>query len=191
VKVIGFNGSARKNGNTAILIKQVFVELEKAGIQTELVELSGKTIAGCIACRNCFKNKDFRCAQTKDAANEFIAKMREADAIILGSPVYFADVTASMKALMERAGFVARANDDMFRRKPGAAVVAVRRAGAIHTFDSLNHFFTISQMIIVGSSYWNIGIGREIGEVEQDEEGLKTMEVLGQNLAWVMLKLNR
>jgi multimeric flavodoxin WrbA len=191
MKVVAFNGSARKNGNTAILIRKVFEELEKAGIQTELVELSEKKIAGCIACRNCFKNKDFRCAQAKDGANECIAKMREADGIILGSPVYFADVTASIKGLMERAGFVNNANDGFLRRKAGAAVVAVRRGGAIHAFDTLNHFFGITQMITVGSSYWNLGLGREAGEVEGDEEGMRTMRVLGENLAWVMGKLSK
>jgi multimeric flavodoxin WrbA len=121
--------------------------------------------------------------------NEYIEKMIQADGIILGSPTYFADVTSEIKALMDRAGFVARANEDLFKRKVGAAVVAVRRAGAIHTFDTLNHFFTISQMIIAGSSYWNIGIGRELGEVESDGEGIETMRVLGQNMAWLLQKL--
>jgi multimeric flavodoxin WrbA len=124
-----------------------------------------------------------------DVVNECIEKMREADGIILGSPTYFADITTDMKALIERAGFVAKANEDMFRRKVGVAVVAVRRGGAIHTFDSLNHFFFISQMIVPGSIYWNIGIGRDIGEVEKDEEGVETMKNLGQNMAWLLKKI--
>ena len=190
MKVTAFNGSARKDGNTAILINTVLKELEKEHIETEMIQLSGKKIHGCIACYKCRENKDFECAVKNDDANMFIAKMREADGIILGSPVYFTDVTAEMKALIDRAGFVARGNDHMFKRKVGAAVVAVRRAGSIHTFDTLNHFFTISQMIIPGSSYWNLGIGGKIGDVESDTEGLKTMEVLGQNMAWLLKKIH-
>jgi multimeric flavodoxin WrbA len=190
MKVVGFNGSARKDGNTAILIRRVFVELEKAGIETELVQLAGKPLRGCIACGLCGKNRDKRCAVRTDSINEYIAKMETADGILLGSPVYFSDITSEMKALMDRAGMVAKSNDHLFRRKVGAAVVAVRRGGAIHAFDTLNHFFTIEQMIIPGSSYWNVGIGREAGTVEHDEEGLQTMAVLGENMAWLLKKLD-
>ena len=188
MKVIAFNGSARKNGNTAILIREVFSELNAEGITTEMVQLAGKTIRGCTACSKCFDNLDKRCAIDNDFANECIEKMLEADGIILGSPTYFADVTAEIKALIDRAGYVARANPDLLKRKVGAAVVAVRRAGAIHAFDTLNHFFLISEMIVPGSSYWNIGIGRAIGDVEQDEEGLETMRTLGRNMAWLLNK---
>jgi multimeric flavodoxin WrbA len=132
---------------------------------------------------------DGTCAVKNDPVNEWIGLMKDADGIIFGSPVYFSDLTARLKALIERAGMVARANGDMLKRKPGAAVVAVRRGGAVHTFDSINHFFTISQMIIVGSNYWNLGIGRNIGEVESDTEGLETMRVLGRNMAWLLKKL--
>jgi multimeric flavodoxin WrbA len=121
--------------------------------------------------------------------NEFIEKMLGADGILLGSPTYVADVSPEIKALIDRAGMVGRANDDMFRRKVGAAVVAVRRAGAIHAFDTLNHFFLIMEMIVPGSSYWNIAIGREKGEVEKDAEGIQTMKTLGQNMAWVMKRI--
>lgn len=189
MKVLAFNGSARKNGNTAILIKQVFQELEKEGIKTELIQFAGHKLQGCIACRKCRVTQNKRCAITDDAVNDCIEKMLEADGIILGSPTYFADCTVQIKALIERAGMVAKSNGDMFQRKVGAAVVSVRRAGAIHAFSSLNHFFTINQMIIVGSSYWNIGIGREIGEVEKDEEGLATMTTLGKNMAWLIKKI--
>ena len=144
---------------------------------------------GCIACYKCFESKDCRCALDKDMVNDCIEKMRQADGIILGSPTYFADLTPELKALIDRAGFVAKANNDLFRRKVGAAVVAVRRAGAVHAFDSINHFFLISQMVIPGSSYWNIGMGREEGEVNTDMEGLQTMKVLGQNMAWLLKKL--
>ena len=189
MKVIAFNGSARENGNTAILIKTVFGELEREGIATELIQLAGEHLQGCGACYRCFKQKDQRCSVDTDPVNDYIAKMAAADGILLGSPTYFADVTANMKALIERTGMVARANSDLYQRKVGAGVVAVRRGGAMHTFNSLNHFFTIGQMIIVGSSYWNIGIGREPGAVSSDEEGLKTMQRLGQNMAWVLKKL--
>lgn len=189
MKVLAISGSARKDGNTATLIREVFAELEKEGITTELVQLAGKHIHGCAACYGCFKNRDMRCSVKDDFTNELIAKMIAADGIILGSPVYFADISSEMKALIDRSGMVARANDDMFRRKVGAAVIAVRRAGAIHAFDSINHFFLINQMIVPGSRYWNIGIGREKGEVGKDEEGIQTMRVLGQNMAWLMHRL--
>jgi multimeric flavodoxin WrbA len=188
MKVVAFNGSARKDGNTAILVRQVFSELEKEGIETELVQLAGQTIRGCTACGQCFKKKNQRCVIDNDIANECIEKMVKADGIILASPTYFADVTAEMKALIDRAGFVAKANDDMFGRKIGAAVVAVRRGGSIHAFDSINHFFLLGQMVVPGSIYWNMGFGLNKGEVEQDEEGLKTMQILGQNMAWLLKK---
>jgi multimeric flavodoxin WrbA len=191
MKVVAFNGSARKDGNTAILVNAVFKELKKEGIRTELVQMAGKKIQGCIACGKCFENKDKQCVVKGDIANACIEKMLDADGIILASPTYFADVSAGMKALMERAGFVARANNDMFRRKVGASVVAVRRGGAIHAFDTINHFFFISQMIVPGSSYWNIGIGLAPGDVKGDDEGIATMKTLGANMAWVLKKINR
>jgi len=189
-KVVAFNGSARKGGNTAILLGYVLKELEKEGIETELIELSGVKIHGCLACRRCSMKKDHRCAQTSDFGNTCIAKMEEADGILLGSPTYVADVTPEIKALMDRACLVSKANGGLFRRKVGAAVVAVRRAGAIHAFDALNHFFLISEMIVPGSSYWNIGIGLEPGDVEKDAEAIHTMKTLGQNMAWLLKKIN-
>ncbi len=189
MKVVAFNTSARRDGNTAILIKEVFKELENKGIGTELIQLAGEKIQGCIGCGKCFTKKDQQCAVTTDPVNAYIAKMIKADGMIIGSPTYFADCTANAKALIERAGMVGRANDNLFKRKIGAAVVAVRRGGAIHAFDTINHFFTIGEMIIVGSIYWNIGIGRQIGEVENDQEGLSTMTALGKNMAWLMQKV--
>ncbi len=190
MKVVAFNGSPRKEGNTASLIKHVLEELEKEGIETEMVQVGGKSIHGCTACTKCIENKDRKCVIDKDIVNDCIAKMAEADGIILASPTYFADLTPELKALIDRAGAVAKANGELFRYKVGAAVVAVRRAGAIHAFDSINHFFTISQMIIPGSNYWNIGIGLAEGDIEKDEEGIRTMQVLGQNMAWLLKKLN-
>ena len=189
MKVIAFNGSARRDGNTAILINQVFSELEKQDIETELIQLSGQKIQGCIACYKCFENKDRRCSVKNDMANDCIEKMLQADGIILASPTYFADISSELKALIDRAGLVAKANSDMFKHKVGAAIVAVRRAGSIHAFDSINHFFLISQMIIPGSSYWNMGFGLEKGDTKTDEEGLQTMANLGRNMAWLLKKI--
>ncbi|MGO9019861.1 MAG: flavodoxin family protein [Syntrophobacteraceae bacterium] len=189
MKVVGFNGSARKDGNTAILINYVFGELENAGIHTEMVQLCGKDIHGCMACFKCFNNKDGHCAVDNDYLNQCIDSMTQTDGIILGSPTYFTDVSAEMKALIDRAGLVAKANGDMFKRKVGAAVVAVRRAGSVHVFDSMNHFFLISQMIVPGSNYWNMGFGLEKGDVEKDAEGIDTMKTLGRNMAWLIEKI--
>lgn len=191
MKVIGINGSPRPAGNTAILIKAVFRELEKSGIETELIHLGGKPVRGCRACYACFKNKNRKCVMNDDIVNECIEKMAAADGVILGSPTYFADVTAEMKALIDRAGFVAKANGDLLKHKAGAAVMAVRRGGAIHAFDTMNHFLHYMQMFLIGASYWNMGFGREIGEVEKDDEGLTNMRILGENMAWLLNKTGK
>ena len=190
MKVVAFSGSARKDGNTAIMVNHVFRELENEGIKTELFQLAGKKIRGCIACFKCMEKKNRRCSVEKDVVNDCIAMMLEADGIILASPTYFSDVSSEMKALIDRSGMVSRANGDMLKRKVGAAVAVHRRGGAIHSFDTMNHFFFIGQMIVPGSSYWNFGVGREIGEVEKDEEGIQTMKQLGQNMAWLLKKLH-
>ena len=189
MKVVAFNGSARKQGNTAFLLRTVRDVLEEAGIETETVALADKSLHGCTACMQCFENKNQHCAVTDDDLNECIDKMLAAEGILFGSPTYFANVSTEIKALIDRAGMTAKANEDMFKRKVGAAVVAVRRAGAIHVFNSINHFFTIGQMIIPGASYWNLGIGLDAGDVAGDEEGLQTMKTLGVNMAWLMRKL--
>ena len=189
MKVVAFSGSARRNGNTVILIRRVLKVLEEEGIKTELIQLAGKPIRGCNACRTCHKTKNERCIIENDKVNEYVQKMKKADGIILGSPTYFSMMTPEMKALIDRTGYVARANNHLFKRKVGAAVVAVRRAGGMPTFDAINHFFLISQMIVPGSSYWNVGVGNKKGDVEGDEEGLKTMEDLGRNMAWLIKKL--
>lgn len=189
MNVVAFCGSARKKGNTMRLLEEVAAPLKDGGINVEIVELSGKKVGGCRACMACFEKKNHRCVFDDDVINDCIAKMEQADAIILGSPTYFADVSTEMKALMDRCGMVSRANGDLFARKLGAAVVAVRRAGAIHAFDAMNHFFLIGQMIIVGSSYWNIGIGRDKGEVAEDAEGMATMKKLGENILWLLPKV--
>ena len=186
MKVIGFNGSPRKDGNTSILFNHVFRELEKEGIETELVQLSAKEIHGCIACYKCFENKDQQCAVKDDAVNEYIKMLTNAQGIILGSPVYFIDVTPEMKALIDRSGFVSRANGGMYRNKVGAVVAAFRRSGAMHAIDTMNHFLLSQEVFIVGRA---IGVGRDKGEVEKDEEGMQSVKTLGQRMAWLLKKL--
>ncbi len=189
MKVVAFNGSPRHTGNTSILLQCVMDELKLEGVETELVQLSDMKIHGCLGCRTCFARKDGRCSQKDDDGNALIDKMAAADGILLGSPTYVADVSPEIKALVDRACMVTRANGGLLRRKVGAAVIAVRRAGAIHAFDTLNHFFLISEMIVPGSSYWNIGFGLERGDVEKDAEGIATMKVLGRNMAWLLNKI--
>ena len=189
MKVVAFNGSPRKDGNTVCLIRHVFASLRAEGVETEMVQLGGQLIHGCMACYQCFEKKDGRCTTKGDIVNDCIEKMRQSDGIILASPTYFADVTPELKALIDRAGFVSMANGRFLRRKVGAAVTAVRRGGSIHAFDTINHLFLICEMIIPGSCYWNQGMGRDKGEVEKDEEGVRTMKVLGENMAWLLKKL--
>ena len=183
--VLAVNGSPRKGGNTETLLTHVIETLGEAGWDTELIQVGAKKIRGCIACFKCFKNKDLRCSVKNDIFNEVMEKMLKADALILGSPTYFTDVSAELKALLDRSGLVALANDRAFAGKIGAAVVAVRRAGATHVFDTINHMFLMSQMIIPGSTYWNLGMGLEKGEVKTDAEGLNNMRNLGETIAWL------
>jgi len=189
MRVVAFNGSPRKEGNTYLLIQRVFEELGREGIKTEYVHFGGKPLRGCTACLKCVEKRDRTCVLPDDGLNEYVAKMEQAEGIILASPVYFSNVTAEMKALIERAGYIAKANGGLLKRKVGAAVVAVRRAGATMVYSDLNFFFGINEMVIATSSYWNLGIGRTPGEVLKDEEGMKTMEALGQNMAWLLKKL--
>jgi multimeric flavodoxin WrbA len=189
MNVVAFNASARKGGNTKLLLEAVLKPLQDVGAETELIELAGTDPKGCRACFVCIKKKDGTCAIKDDIINACIAKMSRADAIILGSPTYFADVTTEMKALIDRCGMVGRANGNLYKRKIGAAVAVARRAGEIHAFDTMNHFFQIAHMIVVGSSYWNIGLGRDKGEVAKDEEGMNTMVELGKNIAWLLKKI--
>ena len=190
MKVLAINGSPRSHGNTATLIETVLAELKKDGIETEHFQLGGQKIHGCTACMKCFESRDNRCAIDNDILNELVTKMAEADGIIIGSPTYFANVTSEVKALIDRAGLVAIANDHMLKRKVGAAVVAVRRAGATNAFDAINKFFFINQMIVPGSTYWNMGYGLAEPEVSDDEEGINTMTILGENMAWLLRKIN-
>jgi multimeric flavodoxin WrbA len=185
MKVIAINGSPQRNGNTSLLLESVLEPLAQAGWKTEIAQIGGKNIPGCRACRNCWKNQDRRCSFGKDEFNGVLEKMLDADAIVLGSPTYFSDVSAEMKALIDRAGFVSLANDCALAGKIGAAVVAVRRGGATHAFDTMNHLFLISQMIVPGSIYWNMGYGGEPGQVAGDAEALRNMSHLGHAIDWL------
>jgi multimeric flavodoxin WrbA len=182
---LAVNGSPRKGGNTEYLLNEVLGELTAAGWDTELVKVGGTAIRGCLACGKCFENKDNECITKTDKFNDFFLKMLKADAVILGSPTYFAAVSADLKALIERAGYVAYANGHAFSGKIGAAVVAVRRGGATHAYDTINHMFQMSRMIIPCSTYWNMGIGHDKEDVREDEEGLANMRHLGKSIDWL------
>jgi len=185
MKAIAINGSPRKGGNTEILLKQVLATLDATGWETEFIQLGGVPIRGCQACYQCFEKKNSQCSQKDEFFNQCFGKMTTADAIILGSPTYFTDVSAEMKALLDRAGLVALANGGLFRGKIGAAVVAVRRGGGTHAFDTMNHMFLMSGAIVPGSTYWNLGFGLEKGDVARDEEAARNMTDLGQTIAWL------
>lgn len=191
MKVLGINGSPRKNGNTKLLLEKVFAPLQEAGIETELFQLGGRKVHGCTACGKCREIQDGKCHIKNDVLNECIQKMLEADAILLGSPVYFADITSEMKALIDVAGYVTRGNGHLLKRKVGAGVLAVRRGGQLHAFETLNNFFLISQMIVPGSSYWNFAVGGPIGAVLEDQEGMQIMDTLGENMAWLLQRINQ
>jgi multimeric flavodoxin WrbA len=189
MNVIAFNASPRKDGNTRRLIDAALAEIEREGIETEVVNIGRKKVHGCIACMKCFENLDRRCIFDDDLINGCIEKMAAADGIIIASPTYFADMTPEAKALIDRAGFVGIANGNLFSRKVGAGISVARRAGAVTTVDSINHFFGISDMVTVGSTYWNVGFGLEKGDVDSDVEGIRTMQRLGQNMAWLVKKI--
>jgi multimeric flavodoxin WrbA len=185
MKALAINGSPRQGGNTEILLNKALAPLAAAGWQTELIQLGVQPIRGCRACYQCFEKKNARCSQKDEFFNQCMEKMLAADAIILGSPTYFTDVSAEMKALLDRSGLVAVANGGLFRGKVGAAVVAVRRGGGTHAFDTMNHMLLMSGVIVPGSTYWNLGFGREKGEVAKDDEAARNMNDLGQTIAWL------
>lgn len=189
MKIVAFNGSPRRNGNTVALIEEMFRIFGNHGIDTELIQLGNKLVHGCTACMKCKETQDGRCHIKNEHLNYCIEKMLEADGIIIGSPVYFADVTPEVKALIDVAGYVTRANGHLLKKKVGAGVIAVRRGGALHAFESINNFYLINQMIVPGSSYWNFAIGRDPGDVLKDDEGMLTIRTLAENMAWLMNKL--
>lgn len=185
MKALAINGSPRQGGNTEILLKKVLEPIKAAGWDVEFLQIGGQAIHGCLACYKCFETKDGRCVQTKDAVNQVIESMTKADAIIIGSPTYFTDVSAEVKALLDRAGLVGLASGGLWRGKIGAAVVAVRRGGGTHAFDTINHMFLMSGAVIPGSTYWNLGFGLEKGDVAKDDEAARNMQDLGESIAWL------
>lgn len=186
MKLLAFNGSPRAGGNTEALLEAVMEPVRLAGIETEMIQVGGKGIRGCIGCYTCGKRKDRKCSQHGDMLNECLEKVISADGLLLGSPTYFADVTADMKAFIERVGFVTRQNGNLLRRKVGAAVIAARRGGATHALDTMTHLFQISGMVMPGSTYWNMAYGLEQRAVLSDAEGMANMRDLGENIAWLM-----
>lgn len=190
MKVTAFNGSPRKNGNTSILIKKMFEVFNANGIETELINIGSEAIMGCQACGVCKTTQDNKCCRDNDSINKWVEKAKDSDGIILGSPVYFADISGQTKIFIDRVGYVARANNFLFEDKIGMAVTAVRRAGALPTFNTINNFFLVNKMIVPGSSYWNLGIGRNIGEVNSDTEGMENMIDLAERASKLILKFS-
>jgi multimeric flavodoxin WrbA len=190
-KVLAINGSPRIGGNTTELINMVFAELNLCGIETEMVQIGYRDFSGCKACYSCREMKNNACIFYHDEFNEVFFKCIEADALILASPVYVGGMTSQLKAFIDRASTVNGANGHPLKRKIGASIVAVRRNGALEAFNAINNFFTVSQIMIVSSSYWNQGIGRNPGEVLNDQEGIQTMKTLGQNIAWLLDKVSK
>jgi multimeric flavodoxin WrbA len=189
MKVVAFNGSPRVKGNTSILICKVFEELNKDGIDTVEINVGAKQVKGCVDCLRCYKNKNNKCAIESDGFNEYLSAMLDAGGIVLGSPVYFADVSGQMKNFIDRLGRVSHANK-LLVRKVGASVVSVRRGGALHAYHTLNSVFGICEAITVGSSYWNFAFGNDKGDVLTDKEGLQTMSTLGKNMAWLLKSIH-
>ena len=187
MKVLAVNGSPKPNGNTARMLREVLSVCGAVGHETELYQAGGRPVRGCMACGGCSQHIG-RCA-TDDWVNEAYGKMAAADAIVLGSPTYFADLTPEIKALIDRAGFVSRRDGMRLSRKIGAAVAPVRRAGAIHVLDSMQHWFLMNDMVVPGSTYWNLSFGLQPGEVESDAEGMATLRRLGENIVWLLEKL--
>lgn len=187
MRILAINCSPRKNGNTSRMLKTVLAAAEASAYDTELYQAGGKPVSGCKACGGCSTNKGF-CA-TDDWVNELYPKMKSADAIIIGSPTYFADCTPEAKAVMDRAGYISRKDGFSFCRKIGAAVCPARRAGSIHAIDSINHFFLINDMIVPGSTYWNMSLSASAEDYEKDEEGILTMQRLGENIVWLLQNL--
>lgn len=186
MKFLAINGSPKAEGNTFFALKTVAAELEKEGIDVEILHIGNKEIRGCIACGQCARNKDEKCVLPGDHVNEWIQKMKDADGILFGSPVHYSAIGATMKAFLDRAFYVGGANGGLFRHKVGATVVAVRRSGGVTTFDQLNHYVLYSEMLVPTSNYWNVIHGAKPGEAAQDEEGIQIMRILGKNMAWLM-----
>lgn len=186
MKAVAFNGSPRRSGNTALALEAVLRPLEEAGVSTRMIWAGGESPAGCRACGWCKNGASFRCVRDDDSVNEWLCAMEEADAVILGAPVYFGGIPGGMKCFLDRAFYVNSVAGGRLRMKPAAAVAVARRAGSLCALDGLNHYFSYSEMTLAGSYYWNVAFGHRPGDVQQDEEGIQIMERLGQNLLYLM-----
>jgi multimeric flavodoxin WrbA len=191
MKVIAFNGSPRENGNTYESLNIVLNEIKKNGIETEMIQIGGKKLFGCLACRKCAQTKDLKCIRKDDNMNELIQKMIDADGIIIGSPTYFSNVSTEVKALIDRCGVVIRANGGVLKGKVGTAVVTGRRSGMNFVYSAINYFFGINEMVIASSNYWNMTLSNTPGDIFKDEEGIKVFEKLGNNFSDTVKKLNQ
>jgi len=187
--VLAINGSPREKGNTAAMLTTVLDVLGEGGAATELYQAGGRSVYGCRACMKCGENPGH--CDIGDWVNEVYTKMKAADAIIIGSPTYYSDLTPETKAVIDRCGYVSRLDNFSLSRKIGAAVSAVRRAGGIHTLDSIQHFFLINDMIIPGSSYWNMSLSVALGDYAKDKEGIRTMKRLGENILWLLQAIDK
>ena len=185
MKVVAFNGSPRKKGNTYHAIKILAEQLEKENIEVEIIHVGNNNIRGCTACNYCSITKNERCI-IDDDVNEWIQKMKEADGIIFGSPVHFSDISAEMKAFLDRAIYVGSANNSLYRHKVGVGVTAVRRSGGVPAYNQLNNYIGYGEMIMPTSNYWNVIYGRAPGEALKDDEGMQIMRILGKNMAWLL-----
>ena len=186
MKVVAINGSPKKQGNTFAAISAVGEQLIKENIEVEILHVGNQPVRGCIACQQCAKNRNEQCVLGGDEVNAWIQKMKEADGLILGSPVYFSAIAGTMKCFLDRAFYVASSNGGLFRHKVGVSVVADRRAGGVTTYNQLNNYINYSQMFMPSSNYWNVTYGGAPGEVLQDEEGKQILRILGKNMAWLL-----
>lgn len=186
MKVLLINGSPRCNGNTRIALEEVANTLHQEGIETEIVWIGNKPVSGCMACYKCVETGV--CVFNSGIYAELREKLPEADGIVIGTPVYFAGAAGSLCSLLDRLFFSCKS---LLTYKVGASVAVARRAGADCAIDRIDKYFTISNMPVAPSQYWNLAYGREQGEVRQDGEGLQTMRTLGRNIAWMLRSLRR
>jgi len=189
MRALAISGSPRAEGNTELMLGKVLGVLRREGIEAELVSVSDKFVKPCVACGACAKNKDRACAIKDDDFHELLERMLAADIIVVGSPVYFGSATPQLMALLDRAGYVSRQNGNLFSRKIGGAIVVARRAGQNFTLAQLLYWFLINDMIVPGSSYWNIAFGAAKGQAEQDAEGVQTVTRFAENVAWLAKKV--
>lgn len=186
MKVVAFNGSPKANGNTYQAIEIVAKELAKKDIEVEIVHVGNQVIRGCMGCGQCFKNRNNKCVFDDDLVNDWIAKIDEADGIILASPVHYAGISGTMKSFLDRAFYTLGANGNSLRNKVGVSLAAVRRSGGIPAVNQLNKYLEYSELIMPTANYWNVIHGTMPGEIHEDKEGVQIMEKLGEKMAWTL-----